>query len=224
MRSFWIPLLDWLDRDDIERIHGAESEYYGGLETPYSCANGTLQTLDQLAMVKGYGKGLSTEDGRRVDLTPYVTLYTDGKVNINTAPPEVLQCLSEQLDSAMAKAIADYRKTQEFRSLRRPGEGAGLNADLLTGVSPWVTFKSSAMSVESRGTYRDASRTVRAVVVRLRGQEDAPAHLLEGGVKNVAGLENAVCAEVRVGASNRPLVHRRRCRCPAPDIPLWWTG
>jgi general secretion pathway protein K len=164
------PLFDWLDRDDIERINGAESNYYNGLESPYPCANGTLQTLEQLAMVKGYGKGLSTEGGRRVDLTPYVTLYTDGKVNINTAPPEVLQSLSEQMDSAMAKAIADYRRTQDLRDMsdlgKVPGLSANFLANFLAGASSWVTFKSSAMLVESRGTYRDASRTVRAVVAR----------------------------------------------------------
>ncbi|RJR50317.1 MAG: general secretion pathway protein GspK [Desulfobacteraceae bacterium] len=167
------PLLDWLDRDDIERINGAESKYYSGLDTPFSCANGTLQTLGQLAMIKGYDKGLMTEDGRRVDLTPYVTLYTNGKINVNTAPPEVLQCLGEQLDSAMANAIAVYRRSHDLRTMSDLAKVTGLSADLLSGVSPWVTFKSTTVSVESRGSYRETSRTVRAVVERS-GEKATP--------------------------------------------------
>jgi len=167
------PLLDWLDGDDIERINGAESQYYSGLDSPCSCANGTLQTLEQLAIIKGYAKGLTAEEGRRVDLTPYVTLYTDGKININTAPPEVLQCLSEKLDSSMANAIADYRRSHDLRTMSDLANVTGLSADLLNGVSPWVTFKSTTVSVESRGSYRDSSRTVRAVVERS-GEKATP--------------------------------------------------
>lgn len=161
------PLLDWLDQDDIERIHGAESNYYNGLEYPYASANGTLQTLDQLRMIKGFGQGSSAKDGRVLDLSSFVTLYTDGKININTAPSEVLQCLSEKLDVSMAKAIIDFRKTQEFKSVNDLARVPGLKEDFLNGVSPWLTVKSSAMSLESAGTYRDALCTVRAVVVRI---------------------------------------------------------
>lgn len=164
------PLLDWLDHDSIERIHGAESEYYRNLEYPYPCANGTLQTLDQLSMVKGFG-GLRTEGGRVVDLSPFVTLYTDGKININTASAEVLQCMSEQLDGSMAQAIVTFRKTEEFQSVNDLMKVPGFREEFLSGVSPFLTVKSSAMSVESIGSYREAVCTVRAVVVRNSDKE-----------------------------------------------------
>ena len=46
-------LIDWLDEDDDEHPLGAESGYYQGLETPYSCRNGTLLSDQELLLVRG---------------------------------------------------------------------------------------------------------------------------------------------------------------------------
>ncbi len=46
-------ILDWLDEDDEARIEGAEFDYYSTLPTPYEPANGPLQSVDELLLVKG---------------------------------------------------------------------------------------------------------------------------------------------------------------------------
>jgi len=46
-------ILDWLDSDDESREFGAEAEYYNSLPTPYSPANGPLQTVEELLLVRG---------------------------------------------------------------------------------------------------------------------------------------------------------------------------
>lgn len=46
-------ILDWLDEDDEARAFGAESEYYSSLPTPYSPANGPLQSVEELLLVRG---------------------------------------------------------------------------------------------------------------------------------------------------------------------------
>lgn len=46
-------ILDWLDEDDEAREFGAEAEYYNTLATPYSPANGPLQTVEELLLVRG---------------------------------------------------------------------------------------------------------------------------------------------------------------------------
>lgn len=46
-------ILDWLDEDDEAREFGAEAEYYNQLPTPYSPANGPLQTVEELLLVRG---------------------------------------------------------------------------------------------------------------------------------------------------------------------------
>ena len=46
-------ILDWLDEDEESREFGAEAEYYNSLPTPYSPANGPLQTVEELLLVRG---------------------------------------------------------------------------------------------------------------------------------------------------------------------------
>ncbi len=47
-------ILDWLDEDDEMRPYGAESgDYYNTLATPYSAANGPLQSVEELLLVRG---------------------------------------------------------------------------------------------------------------------------------------------------------------------------
>ncbi|MCG8651997.1 MAG: general secretion pathway protein GspK, partial [Pirellulales bacterium] len=46
-------ILDWLDEDDEPRPNGAELDYYSSLPTPYEPANGPLQTVDDLLLVRG---------------------------------------------------------------------------------------------------------------------------------------------------------------------------
>ncbi len=45
-------LKDWLDSGDddaITGLSGAESDYYEGLEPPYSCKNGPMDNLGEVA-------------------------------------------------------------------------------------------------------------------------------------------------------------------------------
>ena len=47
-------IMDWLDEDSEPReIGGAEADYYSSLPTPYEPANGPLQSVDELLLVKG---------------------------------------------------------------------------------------------------------------------------------------------------------------------------
>ncbi|MEY4565688.1 MAG: hypothetical protein RLY14_658, partial [Planctomycetota bacterium] len=46
-------ILDWLDEDDDPREFGCEVEYYSQLPTPYQPANGPLQSVEQLLLVRG---------------------------------------------------------------------------------------------------------------------------------------------------------------------------
>jgi general secretion pathway protein K len=72
-------IIDWIDPDDDPLPEGAEGSYYGSLDPPYECKNAPLDTISELLMIKGvtdevYGK-----------ISKHLTIYSDGKVNINTA-------------------------------------------------------------------------------------------------------------------------------------------
>jgi hypothetical protein len=46
-------ILDWLDSDDDTRDFGAEADYYSRLQPPYLPANGPLESIEQLLLVRG---------------------------------------------------------------------------------------------------------------------------------------------------------------------------
>ncbi len=46
-------ILDWIDADSEPRQFGAEDEYYGALQPPYTARNARLQSLEELLLVRG---------------------------------------------------------------------------------------------------------------------------------------------------------------------------
>lgn len=46
-------ILDWIDADDRPRTMGAEDDFYAGLQPPYHCKNGPLNSLEELLLVRG---------------------------------------------------------------------------------------------------------------------------------------------------------------------------
>ncbi len=161
------PLLDWLDQDDIRRLDGAESYYYNSLPDPYECANGPFISIRQLFMVKGY-KDLSAEDRER--LLNFVTIYSDGKININTAPSEVLQCIAPEIDSNMANSIIEYRKEQTFSTIQDLNKIPGIDYQIFQRIRPILTVKGSTFCINMTGSYQDSVSQIMAVV--KRGQKD----------------------------------------------------
>ena len=92
---------DWLDEDDNERQDGAESTYYRRLRSPYPCKNAKMDTLEEFSLIKGVNSTIVNQ------LKGLVTIYGDGKVNINTASSEVLMIIG--FDELTAEIILRYR-------------------------------------------------------------------------------------------------------------------
>src|SRR5262245_52598404 len=77
-------VLDWTDRDDAERPHGGERDWYRRHDPPLVPPNAPLASIGELALVRG-------SDSRVVErLRPFVTVAGEPRVNPNTASPEVL--------------------------------------------------------------------------------------------------------------------------------------
>jgi general secretion pathway protein K len=161
------PILDWLDADDVERQDGAEDFYYQNLEEPYHCANGPFLTPGQIFLVKGM-RQIEHFQGKR--LLDYLTIYSDGKVNINTAPKEVLESLSESIDDAIAEAIIEYRQEEDFTSIEDLRKVPGMSDEVLAEIRDWITVKSSSFSMEFTVNCNGATSMVRTFVVREGGK------------------------------------------------------
>jgi general secretion pathway protein K len=157
------PVLDWLDADDIERQDGAEAYFYQNLEEPYECANGPFLTVGQIFMVRGMREFAQFGEKKNKRLLDYVTIYSDGRININTAPKEVIESLAENMDSALAAAIVDYRIEAKFESLEDLKKVPGMDDEILAEMSEWITFKSSTFSIEASVNCNGAVSGIRTV-------------------------------------------------------------
>jgi len=101
---------DWIDPDTEITRFGAENGYYRSLDPPCACRNGPLDSLGELRHVKGMTDGLffgGVETGPGI--SEYLTVYGDGKININTAEAPVLLALSDEMDEDMVREMMAYR-------------------------------------------------------------------------------------------------------------------
>ena len=82
-------IIDWRDNDSELSIPSgsAENPYYRSLRYSYEARNSEFQALEEVLLVKGMTQDLFME------LKEYITIYGDGRVNINSAPREVLLAL-----------------------------------------------------------------------------------------------------------------------------------
>ncbi len=158
-------LMDWIDADDRPRPRGAEKEYYLSLRKPYPAKNGPLDSLGELLLIKGmkpetyYGK--EGQEGLR----DYLTVHSDGRININTASLLILMSLSPNVDQTMAKALLDYRKEKPFQKPEDLRSVPGWDP-VYPLISSEITVKSNYFSLEVLGNYRGAKSMVQTVVRR----------------------------------------------------------
>ena len=143
---------DWLDPDDAVTRFGAESDYYQGLDPPYSCNNGPLATLDRLILIKGINKELLYGTTEKKGIIGFLSVHGDGKININTAGPVVLASLSEEMNEEMARDMIAYREDtandlQEPTWYQKvPGmDHIEFNPDILTTKSDYFEIRSTGI-------------------------------------------------------------------------------
>jgi general secretion pathway protein K len=94
-------IIDWRDLDYETDKGGAENAYYNNLENPYSARNGPFKSIYELLLVKGMSKNSFDI------IKDYITVFGDGKVNLNTAQKEVLTALG--LTPPLIIKINEYR-------------------------------------------------------------------------------------------------------------------
>jgi general secretion pathway protein K len=137
-------IIDWVDFGDMdsEEPEGAENNYYTSLENPYACKNGPMDSIEELLLIKGITPALYFGDTEQnqLPLSEYLTVNGDpnGRINVNTAPEEVLAAVigvqSGNADIQQAQMIYDEARTQPYEDLSRlagftaptTGTGAGL--------------------------------------------------------------------------------------------------
>jgi len=84
----------WRDKDSQLSIPvgSAEDRYYRNLRFSYESKDSPFQVLDELLLIRDIDQDIYDQ------ITPYITIYGDGKVNVNTASSVVLLALGLGVD------------------------------------------------------------------------------------------------------------------------------
>lgn len=136
-------LLDWIDEDDIPRPAGAETVFYRTSGYTYTPANRPLYNPEEILFVPGFTKDIVFGDDKIKGLINFITSFSDGKINVNTCQPEVL--------NALGFSVADIEKITAERA-RRPIEERFMlevNKEVYLKNRPIIVFTSSYFTITS---------------------------------------------------------------------------
>jgi general secretion pathway protein K len=154
-------LIDWLDPDSIDSQGGAEADYYLTLVPPYEPRNGPMPTIGDLRMLKGM------DDATFMVLSRYLTAMPEQRVNVNTAPPEVLAALTPELQNSpqLVQEILGARENIPFTNvtdvLNLPGLG-----QYQASLEPTIGTRSSYFLITSEGDFAGARKRIYATFHR----------------------------------------------------------
>lgn len=169
-------LVDWLDGDpaeltgftlDIQQgntrqvtANGAEDNYYRNLASPYRAKNNVMDSLEELALVRGF-----TPEVRR-KLAPYVTVHggPDSFLNVNSASAEVLLSWNADMTRADAEKIVEARREQPFTNTSQLSQLLGTNLYSSFNRNDDVAFKSPTYRILATAQVNDGARQVEAIV------------------------------------------------------------
>lgn len=181
--------MDWIDKDDVPRPDGAETDdYYALQKPPYRAKNGPLDTVGELLLVRGfdrailYGGTLAPPEGAGGEPVPVrgiedlLTVYgSSGQVDVNAASMEVLMTLPD-VDEIVAGAILEEREGLVDSEGRRKPHYFQSTQDLFTRIPdlpasarPYLTVGSGIFRITSTGEVGGVRRRLRCTAEYSRG-------------------------------------------------------
>ena len=170
-------VLDWRDPDSIERPLGAEAPWYraAGGRVP---RNGPLADIGELRLIRGF------DSVRLARLAALLTTEGTGEINLNAAPPEVLQVLPGLGPEAVSVVLSR-------RMAREP----------LRGSEHLISLLSPSVRPTLLREYQEFTRQAAYVPTRFLAT-------VEGGVKGMVPVSRAIIT--LLPAAGRLAVIRRR--------------
>jgi general secretion pathway protein K len=166
-------LIDWVDKNELTHLNGAETEYYQTLQPPYEAKNAKFDTIDELMLVK-YFNELLPETSQTVyqALSPFLTTYSKTqKININAASANIIEAFFD-MDHMIAEAIVEERLGPDEQPGTEDDEPYTDLNDLLLripvldkSISDYITFGSEGIfGIISSAQIKDITFSIRCVV------------------------------------------------------------
>jgi general secretion pathway protein K len=97
-------------------------------------------------------------------LEDYLTVFSNGKVNINTAGAEVLQSISSKLDKDLVDSIISRRQSEPFQSVSDLQTIEGIDEETFNEIESRLTVTSTWYSIYSKATLMEIEQVIKAVV------------------------------------------------------------
>ena len=161
---------DWIDEDDEESEYGAESSYYQAADLPYTCRNSDITSVEELLLIRGITPELLFGNGEYKALADFIAIESDEwKINLNTAPKEILMSLDPLISEELANRLIEYREDEENKeALQNPGwylSVGGWPGDIVISQK-LLTANSMYFRVEAAGLRDTFRKKLTAVLER----------------------------------------------------------
>ncbi|TNE85442.1 MAG: hypothetical protein EP330_25500 [Deltaproteobacteria bacterium] len=175
-------LVDWVDADD-NRVWqgGSEQNVYANLASPYRPKNATFDSFEEIRLVDGWH-----DDDVWERFGQHLTIYGGGRINVNSAQPEVIrglltaycmpngianQGLLDQVMTGLEEyrlLIGPFRSPADFISAAEQYGATCSNpgqSQQSTGhIRQAIKVKSSTFRVTSTGIVGDAKVTITTII------------------------------------------------------------
>lgn len=155
---------DWIDNNqDATGIEGYEDGEYLSLDPPYRTGGQVFVNVSELLLIGG----VTREDYQT--LLPHISALPQGRafINLNTATPEVLQSLVENLPDNVADELAEAAKETPWTSVEeftKDPQLKGLKID-----STYLSVASNFYEVATRITLSERKVRLRSLLYRDSG-------------------------------------------------------
>ena len=162
-------LIDWVDQDN-QPINqwGAEQGYYDTLRPRYMVPNGPLQTVAELAVIRGFDAALVAA------LRPWLTALPEvTTINVNTASPGLLLAMAGEHGDAFVAGVLGARPFDSLVAFQQHLTSTlGLQEAVAVSQWPaaWLGVNSRYFALEMRVVLGEATIDMTSIVERREGQ------------------------------------------------------
>lgn len=157
-------IADWIDSNSDPLPNGAESSFYAGVDYPQFPPNEPITSLEQLPFVAGMDAVERVQPFWR----DYFTIRSDGLIDLNEAPAELIQALTGAPAAAAASVVATrngddgIEGTVDDRDFSDEGDVQsllGMSEAEWTDITSFVTLSGTVKRLESTGRVGDFTET-----------------------------------------------------------------
>jgi general secretion pathway protein K len=126
-------IVDWIDKN---------TETSSGLsDSEVNAKNAPLSSVNELLLIPGISK-------ENYDtLLPYITVYGDGLININSAEKIVLRSLSKDINEEIAQRVVDYRNMKPFDRIDDLQNISGISLQVYGPISTRISTEGKSFSL-----------------------------------------------------------------------------